>query len=359
MSGRAPNDWPAIPEIAWRRGIGVPPDHVGHPRVTVPMIDDGPWAGVPIGGIGAGSIGRTYRGDFRRWHLTIGEHRVESVPIDGFAIRVAGGGQQTTRVLSAAAEPGGPGWGPGIPAGAGSYHALFPRAWFSYDLDGLPVRITEEQMSPVIPGDYDSSALPLGLFTWSLENRSSGDQSVALLFTWLDQLDCERGIGRPTHAESCAADGAAGVRLMAPAGPDGMPASLAIAAAADDGVTTSVRRSFPLAAAGDVWADFADDGLLSAGLGARGVDPEGARGVAVAARVELAPGERRTLRFALAWDLPFGLFGSGRRLARRYTRRFGTDGASAFEIAAEGLRRGDEWRSAIDAWQAPVLADPE
>ncbi|MBA2381273.1 MAG: hypothetical protein H0V73_04105, partial [Chloroflexi bacterium] len=39
------------------------------------MIDDGEWAGVPIGGLGTGSIGRTFRGDFGRWHLEVGKHR--------------------------------------------------------------------------------------------------------------------------------------------------------------------------------------------------------------------------------------------------------------------------------------------
>ncbi|MFX1563863.1 MAG: GH116 family glycosyl-hydrolase, partial [Promethearchaeota archaeon] len=38
------------------------------------MIDDGYNQGIPIGGLGAGSIGRSYLGDFARWHLQIGYH---------------------------------------------------------------------------------------------------------------------------------------------------------------------------------------------------------------------------------------------------------------------------------------------
>ena len=76
--------WPVIPEVAWRRGIGVPCESVGRPRVSGPMIDDGEWAGIPIGGMGTGSIGRTFRGDAARWHLDIGRHRFEPVPADGF-----------------------------------------------------------------------------------------------------------------------------------------------------------------------------------------------------------------------------------------------------------------------------------
>ncbi len=61
---------------------------VGHPRVHTPMLDDGEWAGVPIGGLGTGSIGRTFRGDAARWHLEVGQHRFEPVAADGFALFV-------------------------------------------------------------------------------------------------------------------------------------------------------------------------------------------------------------------------------------------------------------------------------
>jgi len=45
------------------------------------MIDDGPFQGLPLGGFGTGSIGRTYQGDFARWHLDIGRHRYELIPM--------------------------------------------------------------------------------------------------------------------------------------------------------------------------------------------------------------------------------------------------------------------------------------
>src|SRR5207247_6957200 len=78
--------WPVIPADAWRRGIGLPCPDVGHPRVTTPMIDDGEWAGIPIGGMGSGSIGRTFRGDFARWHLEVGTHHFRPSPVDGFIV---------------------------------------------------------------------------------------------------------------------------------------------------------------------------------------------------------------------------------------------------------------------------------
>ena len=66
------------------------------------MIDDGEWAGIPMGGLGTGSIGRTFRGDIARWHLDVGRHRFEPVAADGFALFVGRpDGSSRATVLSA------------------------------------------------------------------------------------------------------------------------------------------------------------------------------------------------------------------------------------------------------------------
>jgi len=82
-----------LPPHAWRRPLGLPYETAGHARVTegVPLIDDGPWGGVPLGGLGAGSIGRTHRGDFARWHLDPGRHRFETIAASQFSVFVERG----------------------------------------------------------------------------------------------------------------------------------------------------------------------------------------------------------------------------------------------------------------------------
>ncbi len=186
------SDWPAIPRQAWRRGIGVPCPDVGHPRVDQPMVDDGEWAGVPIGGLGTGSIGRTFRGDAARWHLDVGQHRFEPVAADGFALYVgpAGVGPETVPgraiVLSTLRPADLPAWGWDLPVGGGTYHALFPRAWQTFEPEVLGIRATGEQLSPVIAGDLERSALPVGVFEWWLENPGPDPLTVGLLFTWAD-----------------------------------------------------------------------------------------------------------------------------------------------------------------------------
>ena len=86
---RRPRRWPVIPAAAWgadRR----PRRDAGHPRVELPIFDDGEFSGVPIGGLGTGSIGRTYRGDVARWHLEVGQPPHEPVAADGFSVFVGG-----------------------------------------------------------------------------------------------------------------------------------------------------------------------------------------------------------------------------------------------------------------------------
>ena len=68
--------------------MGLPCPDVGRPRVHGPMLDDGEWAGIPMGVLGTGSIGPTFRGDVARWHLAVGQHRFEPVAADGFLLFV-------------------------------------------------------------------------------------------------------------------------------------------------------------------------------------------------------------------------------------------------------------------------------
>jgi non-lysosomal glucosylceramidase len=356
---------PVIPDVAWRRGIGVPCESVGHPRVTTPMIDDGEWSGIPIGGLGTGSIGRTFRGDFARWHLEVGRHRFEPVAADGFSLFVGrGDGTSQATVLSAYRPPADlPAWGWNLPVGGGTYHALFPRAWQTFEPDAVGVRVIGEQLSPVIAGDLERSALPVGVFEWWVENTTAEPLTVGLLATWADPPagpeDDPPG-GRP-HAVACDADVVA-VVLDDPGdgAPTALRGTLALATLASDGWQITTRASFDPVADTDLWTDFATDGRLDAAPPTRAEPPTaGSAGAALTATTTLAPGERRSIRFALAWDLPMVEFGAGRRWWKRYTRDWGRSGTRAFDLARHALAEAPAWRAAIDAWQRPILDDAE
>src|SRR5512132_4023733 len=117
---------------AWRRPIGRAYEGPEQARQDVNgrLIDDGPWGGVPLGGLGAGSIGRTHRGDFARWHLDVGRHRFETIPADQFSVYVAqdgtedgaDGGRASAHVLSTIRPETLQSWNWDLPVGAGTYH---------------------------------------------------------------------------------------------------------------------------------------------------------------------------------------------------------------------------------------------
>jgi non-lysosomal glucosylceramidase len=365
-----PTDWPVIPGVAWRRGIGVPCPDVGQPRVHMPLIDDGEWAGIPMGGLGTGSIGRTFRGDTARWHLEVGHHRFEPVAADGFAVYVGRpDGSSRATVLSALRPPDGalPAWGWDLPVGAGTYHALFPRAWQTFEPEDadLGIRLVGEQLSPVIAGDLARSALPVGVLEWWCENPGVEPLTVGLLFSWADPPagpDGGLAAGRPHRIVEGRHDLAIEFGDTGPSGPTALRGTLAIAALAADGWTLSARAGFDPIHDRDLWADFAQDGRLepsSATSPARTDAPTaGPAGAAIAATTTLAPGERRSIRFSLAWDLPMVEFGAGRRWWKRYTRDWGRSALRAVDLARHALAEAGAWRTAIEAWQQPILDDP-
>jgi non-lysosomal glucosylceramidase len=365
MADRSGPEVPSGPTpYAWRRPIGLPYHGPEHARrdVADPLIDDGPWGGVPIGGLGAGSIGRTHRGDFARWHLDVGRHRFETVPADQFSVYVARGDAHSAHVLSTIRPEVLRSWNWDLPEGAGTYHGLFPNAWFDYDWAELPVRLTQRQFSPVIPGNYRESSYPVGIFEWQLENPGPDPVTVGLMFSWLNDIGRDRGEDRRGghRNDSLRRDGMAGVLLQGPSDVAGAPwtGSFAIMAEEAPGVHLTTCDRFLADDGSDLWADFAADGRLDDVVDGRPSLAGEAIGAALAATVELAPGETKRLSFVLAWDLPIVEFGLGTCWYKRYTRYFGRSGANAWEIGAEALAKRSEWSSAIDAWQAPILADP-
>jgi non-lysosomal glucosylceramidase len=358
LSGPAP--------CAWRRPIGLPYQGPEKARQDVqpPLLDDGPWGGVPLGGMGAGTIGRTHRGDFARWHLDVGRHRFETIPSDQFSVYVAKGGAKSAHVLSTIRPDTLPTWNWDLPEGAGTYYGLFPYAWFDYQWTELPVRLRQRQFSPVIPGNYRESSYPVGIFEWEIENPNPDPVTVGLMFTWLNDIGRDRGEDRRGGHRNVSVrkDGIAGVLLEGPSDVGGTPwnGSFAIMAGEEPGVHLTTCDRFLADDGADVWADFADDGRLGEivdGWRGRPSLPGEAIGAALAATVELAPGATRRVSFVLAWDLPIVEFGSGTCWYKRYTRYFGRSGAAAWAIGAEALARTSSWADAIDAWQAPILGD--
>jgi non-lysosomal glucosylceramidase len=157
-----------IAAIAWRIPIGQPPANPGgrKPELTG-MIDDGFWQGAPVGGFGAGTFSRSYRGNFERWHIKAGVHKYQNVPANQFAVFAQAEGEPpVAQVLSTGKAEGSAlsAWNWSYRAGSGEYAALYPKSWFAYHSSELPVTLTLEQFSPVLPDNYKETSYPVALY---------------------------------------------------------------------------------------------------------------------------------------------------------------------------------------------------
>ena len=370
-----------IPDAAWSRPMGLPLENAGVGSIGG-VVDDGYWQGVPLGGFGAGSIGRTYRGDFARRHLKIGVRKYQSVPSDVFAAFEQVEGSQPSAVVLRAGKPEESGvlsaWNWNYPVGAGKYHALFPKAWFDYEYEGFPVHLTCEQFSPVLPNNYKETSYPVGIFVWHASNPGDKPVKVSILFSWTNivgwfadfspRLNAGLGAGnfnqprQETLADGREMTGIVFDRLRPGALESDSDGQFAIAAVGDAETTVTRRTSFPAFADGaDVWDSFARDGTLHdsprnwvAGAEDATWDPVAG---AIAVSFTVQPGKTKDVPIVLSWDFPLAQFGNGRRWYRRYTEFFGAVGTAAWKIARTGLEQYGNYSQAIDAWQKPFVRD--
>src|SRR5271170_3700832 len=184
----------AIPQIAWKRGIGQPLANAGtrKPRLTT-LTDDGYWQGAPVGGFGSGTFSRSYRGDFSRWHLKAGIHKYETVYANQFAIyeKSEGASESIAQALLTDHPKDKEelrSWKWDYPVGAGTYYALYPKSWYDYRWDKLPAHVTLEQFSPVLPNNYRESSYPVAVYRWHAENPTNKPVTVSVLLSWSNML---------------------------------------------------------------------------------------------------------------------------------------------------------------------------
>ena len=153
-----PSPHPAIPTATWQRQF----DRGWDKPYTVRYesnLDDGPFHGMPLGGFGAGCIGRSHRGEFNLWHIDGGEHIFNHLSACQFSVfeSVEGGTTQAYAMCTEAPQDNSLSqwqWYPQTtPAGqpTGTYRALYPRSWYSYE-NVFQAQLTCEQFSPIWGG---------------------------------------------------------------------------------------------------------------------------------------------------------------------------------------------------------------
>jgi non-lysosomal glucosylceramidase len=365
-----------IPKAAWKRPLGLPLENPGVTRVPGD-IDDGYWQGVPVGGLGAGTFSRSYRGDFARWHIKAATHKYEPVYSNQFAMfqQSEGDVHGASQVLMNGHPSGSElsSWQWDYPVGAGDYYALFPKAWFDYKWDKFPAHVVIEQLSPVIPNNYRESSYPVAVYRLHADNPTNKTVTVSVLLSWTNMSGWFRTFtrdvaGAPNQgnhndykSEKLRGDqtmkGIVFDRNRAGNMPNEWDGQFAIAALDSPGVEVSYQTTFQASGDGKaVWLPFSQDGRLADDGKSWVSDKEKLAG-AIAVRFTLRPGETKAIPMVVAWDFPVVQFGEGRKWNRRYTDFYGTSGRNAWEIARDGLLHATEWSDEIDKWQAPYVND--
>ncbi|HTA90101.1 MAG TPA: GH116 family glycosyl hydrolase [Polyangiaceae bacterium] len=313
----------SIPEYAW-----TPPPNATNPD------------GAPIGGLGAGTISWRFDGMFYLTRLDVAADGGDGFPSHhtdpnaGFSMYQNASGKVTTKLLNAS-DPGG---------NPGTYYSLFPKAWFDYGNAGLSCKVQVEQFSPIIPGDYQRTAYPVGVYKWQIQNPTNAPCDVAVMLTWNNSYS-----GNIAKMVSDSSKGYTGLTLgrtdtSAPTQKN--QGEFTIASAASSGVTVTYQSG----SLATLQSAFNSSGELS---NTTGNDSTGG----LAFKVTVAPNQTTIVPMVLSWDIPIAQTGTGDAWYREYTRTYGRSGESSWKMATEALDNYPAWEAQIDAWQGGILND--
>lgn len=353
-------------------------------------------SGVPLGGIGVGYFDYAPDGRFTRicinnWHAADQSPRIEEAPGTFLAVWRDGQAKLLQRGQAFA----------GMPAAKQTvYRGLFPTAECRVD-ENTVVRA----WSGLTPHNLKDSSLPLAWIEVEVDNPNSTPQPVAVAFSWQDvigrglldvtNLDLLRASptvwGKqaafkqaqkageptwvplprvPTQAEPFEAGSLAGIRQFSePLQPvlktyQNYNNQVALMTEKSRGEEISMLPAYPVDNPDAAWAEFRKDGKFPAVDGLTPLyDPGQAKEMAsaVAVRLTLKPGEKRIVRFVLAWfqpelkinpakDDPATYFGDS-DYGRFYQNYFRTV-SDLIRYAAKNRQRIYD---ATVAWQRPIL----
>ncbi|MBW4540867.1 MAG: bile acid beta-glucosidase [Myxacorys chilensis ATA2-1-KO14] len=375
-----------IPACAWTRPIGLGWEKPYTVRYAS-NLDDGAWHGMPLGGFGAGCIGRSHGGDFNLWHIDGGEHVFQSMPACQFSVFEQVGEQTQAYALSTNPPEEGTleqwRWYPASQAEAttGTYHALYPRSWFAYE-NVFKATLTCEQFSPIIADNYQETSYPVAVFQWTAHNSTDAPITLSIMLTWQNMVGWFTNANKSPEIK-VRDDGSPEYNYQPRIGQStgnfnqltGNEQQLAIVLrqpeldqpSEGDGqwaIATPLNpylydvfyntRWNATGDGSDLWTPFSNDGSLSDTDDETPARDGEQLGAAIAVRFTLKPGQTLTVPFVLSWDFPVTEFAQRVNYFRRYTDFFGRNGQNAWSIARTALKHHSTWQEKIVAWQQPI-----
>lgn len=317
-------------------------------------------AAFPLGGIGTGNFSIGCRGELRDWEIFNRPGKGVRLPNTFFAIRACpANGQAVTKVLESKLMPPyhrshgfHPSSGAGLPRmQSSSMRGEYPFVWLDFEDDRLPVRVSLEAFTPLIPLNVRDSSIPGAVFTYTVANPLDFPVDVTLAGSLANPIG---GIRYGQYGQLSSPDmggnfndfrtgsGCSGLFMRSERhAPDGLHyGNLALVTTASE---LTYKRAWVRGSWHDdleeFWQDFSDDGRLTDLNYAEPTAHYRTDTGSLGAVRTLLPGESAQFRFFLAWHFPNRLNGwsedvrvtrSGNEVAQNY---YVNDYADAWETA--------------------------
>ncbi len=272
------------------------------------------WAsGVPLGGIGCGKLELLTDGGFgfytgnHNWDLPTG--RIKGAFA---AVYAESGARKSARMLRLKSDAE----YLGVENVAGlDYSGWFPTATLKFNDPALPVKVELLAWSPLIPHDVENSSMPAAVFRYRVTNPGAEPAKAVILMSWPNIIGCggkSAGWGDPTGTNWDNTVGNQQAFLQykrsaellfyrdasSPAPSPNVKGEYLLSVRGEIS-STSAARVFECAGTNlPFWTGFSQNGSLTSQ--ATAAKPAGA----LAATVQLKPGQSRDVEFLLVWHFP-------------------------------------------------------
>ncbi|MCA9839277.1 MAG: hypothetical protein KC422_20360 [Trueperaceae bacterium] len=330
----------------------------------------------PLGGIGTGNVSLGARGDLRDWEIFNTPAKGKLLPNTFFALYIKPEGEAAiSRVLEGPVAPPhtlSHGYHPittaGLPRLAkSSFKGEYPFAKIQFEDSSLPVEISLEAYTPLLPLNPEDSGIPCAILTYTLRNLSTKPVDLTLAASLInpvgglrrndyDFLDANKK-GKSVN-EFRSENALHGLYLYAD-GLDKDDLDYGNMALLTEHPNVSVKPAWRRGAWFDFlrefWDDFSDDGLLN---DLHYTDPakDGRPDTASLGLLDtLQAGESKAYRFVLSWYFPNRMASWQRQSDKVIRNHYATRFESAWAVADYVYKHGERLESTSRSFHKAVF----
>jgi non-lysosomal glucosylceramidase len=318
--------------------------------------------GMPLGGFGAGTIGRSPLGNFNIWHLKVGAHIEENIDCASFHLFVQGqdNKKEVCQLKYSKAKNN---------IKKGYYAATYPKALHNFETK--KVVVATEQFSPVLPHNYKETSYPVAIFNNRIKNKTKQKLIVSLMFTFPNICGWGFEDKRPRYQDNSynfikrnnkqgsfeiKNNGLHGILLSNLSSnrkaKEEMDGQIGLATLSNQNNKIFVRKRFYVNDFLELIEDFSAKGELKNDIAK--ASPHQSYGSAVAVKVTFEPEQEIHIPFFLVWDLPVVNFADN-KFHKHYTKYFGCNGKNAKQMLLVTAKSYKQWSSLIDDFHQNIV----